>query len=714
MKQSDFKHIVKESLREAFYTKKVILEGIGKKVSITTWIGNDEPVTYPAVLSKNTIPYEKPYRISWFSLVDRWQSTYAEGHVDMNEYQFNKLMNGEQDSNVAMKISEFMESDRIHLNLTDDELKLDEGINGHKMTVNYYGDTLPAILSKNSKPGEKPYRISVFSGTDAKGHVELTQQEAEEILQNHKLPDDVIRKYGVDLTILTIDEGTLQEPLKEELYGKKLKINYFGKEVNGVLSKNMRPDDTYPISQFPYRISWFDNSNPADPEPKGHIELTQEEVDYILENQQFPFSVYDRIKLSTNSFMMVNPSIHESKIQLNEELTGQRVYIVVDNQINKQLGGPLKVQSVISKNTKEKDWPYRITWFNRDRTVARGHVSLKEDGYQYILKNKDLTIEAKVSLSEPFDCEPEDISLEFVDKFDESLDETLLLLENTAREIDLWLENKSVIVESMHMIVSGANYNRTDRLDELVNHLQDTVVSPILRKMTDPAQIDYFHKNSVGFWNMLSADGSYYEMQSGNPALGIINFYPAGIPADMARRIILGILKQLKILGVQWGQLKKEKSRAYKISDVIRIPITVNNSKEYEGPSELNLANANAYQIFNNILQYEGENEFEMDAKDLMERIETIMRHDRSWIEKNQIKPTNSDWPAAERDTPQDIENPHLDIVNKIGGKLGDGSGGAGIIGVGLDTERIEYIMLRIYNVAKWAVEHGHSKIYVS
>ena len=135
-----------------------------------------------------------------------------------------------------------------------------------------------------------------------------------------------------------------------------------------------------------------------------------------------------------------NPDI--TKEQLNESLECQRVYIVVDNQTNRQLGGPLKVQAVIGKNTKERDWPYRITWFNRDRTIARGHVSLKEDGYQYILKNKDLTIETKVALSEPFHCEPEDISLEFVNSFNESVNTILLLLEESSREIDLWIDNR--------------------------------------------------------------------------------------------------------------------------------------------------------------------------------------------------------------------------------------------------------------------------------
>jgi len=87
------------------------------------------------------------------------------------------------------------------------------------------------------------------------------------------------------------------------------------------------------------------------------------------------------------------------------------------------------------------------------------------------------------------------------------------------------------------------------------------------------------------------------------------------------------------------------------------------------------------------------------------------LKHDRSWIDKNVIKRTDSDWPKAERDTEEPIENPHLDMMNKITGQLG--AGGARVIGMGLDSEGIEYRLQLIWQVAKWAVDHGYNKIYV-
>ena len=54
-------------------------------------------------------------------------------------------------------------------------------------------------------------------------------------------------------------------------------------------------------------------------------------------------------------------------------------------------------------------------------------------------------------MDEEEEGEPEEAesNIEFVDKFDESVDvshEDLLLLEESSREVDLWLENKTVFV----------------------------------------------------------------------------------------------------------------------------------------------------------------------------------------------------------------------------------------------------------------------------
>ena len=130
---------------------------------------------------------------------------------------------------------------------------------------------------------------------------------------------------------------------------------------------------------------------------------------------------------------------------LNEEFSGQRMYIIVDSMFHRQLGSPLKVQSVVSKNTKYFEDSWRISWFNRDRTEAKGHLDFNEEDYNYIMKNKEFPLEIKERLARIFDCKPQDIKLKFVNKFVEnkqSLNETLFFLENSARELELFIDNK--------------------------------------------------------------------------------------------------------------------------------------------------------------------------------------------------------------------------------------------------------------------------------
>ncbi len=88
--------------------------------------------------------------------------------------------------------------------------------------------------------------------------------------------------------------------LFEEVFGKKMKVNWFGNTIDEVLSKNTKPDE------HPYRISWFKYVGTSEPKAEGHIDITKEEVEYILDNKQFPLSVYDRILISPKNLMIVN------------------------------------------------------------------------------------------------------------------------------------------------------------------------------------------------------------------------------------------------------------------------------------------------------------------------------------------------------------------------------------------------------------------------
>jgi hypothetical protein len=259
---------------------------------------------------------------------------------------------------------------------------------------------------------------------------------------------------------------------------------------------------------------------------------------------------------------------------------------------------------------------------------------------------------------------------------------------------------KKVLNESMNLYVSGANYDRLETMSEI----SWKVLKPVwqyLEKLPED-QKAYYMKNRMP--ELLTPDGSSYD----DPT-GIMNLYTAGL----TRQALIGVMKiifaGLKELGITWGKVKTEQSGSFK-SQVIRIPILKNpHIGTYKGPPELNMSNVNAYQIFHNVLQYEGEHEFSMEAKELMERIESLA-HDKGWIDKNKINPTDSGIPDAEQDGNADLENPHMDIVNQLGNQLG----GARIIGGGLSGGDIRRRLGLIWNVAKWAHERGFEKLYVA
>lgn len=255
--------------------------------------------------------------------------------------------------------------------------------------------------------------------------------------------------------------------------------------------------------------------------------------------------------------------------------------------------------------------------------------------------------------------------------------------------------------ESMNVHIAGADYDKTETLGELSNKLIRPVWDYISKLPED--QVAYFQKNKMP--ELLTADGDgYFE------STGTLNLYLSGLTTVSTRNVLKIILQGLKKLKIPYGPLKKEQSGRLR-SEVIRIPIPKNPlAGTYAGPPELNLSNVNAYQIFHHVLQYEGEHEFSMDAEELLERIKTLA-HDQGWIDQNTIKSTDSNWPDAERDT-QDVENPHLDMINKAFG--GGGKEGPRIIGGGLDADRIKSRLAEIAKIAKWAIDHGHSKIYVA
>ena len=83
-------------------------------------------------------------------------------------------------------------------------------------------------------------------------------------------------------------KGLIMEILHEALWGKRFKLNTIEKNgihrsYAGMATANIKP------GELPYRISWFYGQHAA-----GHIDLTWEEVNFIIDKCYFPPEIIKR------------------------------------------------------------------------------------------------------------------------------------------------------------------------------------------------------------------------------------------------------------------------------------------------------------------------------------------------------------------------------------------------------------------------------------
>ena len=261
---------------------------------------------------------------------------------------------------------------------------------------------------------------------------------------------------------------------------------------------------------------------------------------------------------------------------------------------------------------------------------------------------------------------------------------------------------KLLINESMTLYIKDTDYTKHDTLWDLSVHLQRLAYN-ILEKLPEDQKL-YFQKNRPN--ELLTIDG----LDDMDAKSGTLNLYYSGYTMKTLKDILKVVLSELKELNVSYGKLKMEQSKMFKYK-VVRIPI-INISHQYTGAPELNMSNRNAYHIFKNILQFESDDDngssFSFDAHDLKQRVEIILKHDPNWIEKHQIQKTDSDWPDAEKGDPQNFENPHDLITKDIADKLGN----ARTISMGLSSEEIKQRLIKILEIADWAIKHNKTHLY--
>lgn len=72
-----------------------------------------------------------------------------------------------------------------------------EALFGRPITLNVGGQNYIGLVSKNTRPGEKPYRITWFEGTSRENlkviqpHMQIDEPEAKQIVDTGELPETV-------------------------------------------------------------------------------------------------------------------------------------------------------------------------------------------------------------------------------------------------------------------------------------------------------------------------------------------------------------------------------------------------------------------------------------------------------------------------------------------------------------------------------------------
>ncbi len=454
MKPFDIKHIVKDSLREAFYTKKDVSESL-----------NDEEYII-GIVDYNGAVYSQKVKFS--SKEDWHHHTFPNIRGDRFRYDSGEVIWTNSPSEDSMMSVDNFLSKRglpppIHKNAVLGTIirKLDENLSlltesllGQRLYIIVDNDDyrrtggplkVAAVMSRNTKRYESPYRISWFNRTrtEAKGHITFDKEDFDYILETKKLPvvsaaqlSEVFDCRPEDISLEFVDtfnEST--ELMTEELFGKKVEIKYEDEYYNGVVSKNTKP------GELPYRITWFRHIGTPVLNAEGHVDITEDEAKYIIKNRVIPDSFYERnpyFDLENFSIAQVYENLlPEKEILLNEELFGQRLYIHV---------GMSKYPALISKNTKPNEEEYRISFFSPKTLRPMGHRSFTKKDFDEIMKTKDLTPELRNFFSRSLCWPKDDTFIEFVDKFTESVsNQDLLLLEESVREIESWLDNKILI-----------------------------------------------------------------------------------------------------------------------------------------------------------------------------------------------------------------------------------------------------------------------------
>lgn len=246
-------------------------------------------------------------------------------------------------------------------------------------------------------------------------------------------------------------------------------------------------------------------------------------------------------------------------------------------------------------------------------------------------------------------------------------------------KFNLYVENllRNVLIESVSFFVDSEStpnyvYEVASRI-LFSPELGKFFIGLIKRKKMSQEEYEYFLNNKS--FEFITLDGYDIDSKKGN-----INLYTQAIPSQIIADLVSFIKYYIDEFNAELtGEPYQEKSTS-RDSDVIRFPIKI--KQEVENPPELNLANATAYALINDILNYPSDtlqNYEPLNARELLMKIETI--EDNDYILDKGVRP-------EERD--------------------------GNMIDVGLSKDRIKRLLDALKNLAEYAVQNHYTYINLS
>jgi hypothetical protein len=236
------------------------------------------------------------------------------------------------------------------------------------------------------------------------------------------------------------------------------------------------------------------------------------------------------------------------------------------------------------------------------------------------------------------------------------------------KKFSQWL-NESMTVS----IQDHDHHNDIKNLDDLANFLKRKVYYPLENKLS-PEELENIRNGGSTSHMIITPDGGYYNGEN-----NIINFYSHGLE-KYYNTIMNGIKYYLDELKIKYGPFKIDTSGMFQ-NQVTRIPI-INFKPSDNAAPMINLSNANAYLIFNNLLGFHPDDGgFTIPAVDLLRKIEEI--------EKDQI-----DLHARDPYSTKTQNGPTFHHM-------------------GLDSAAITQRLNIIKNIAQWAIQNHYDTISV-